>query len=245
MTACAAATAASDPSLGERERPARHFNLRTAPFPTPSFAVVFHEAGSREHLYMNSQRGVRASMHALRLDPRQSSSPQGEEADLRGGASRVKGQQDLSRAFPIHISCLACDLTCSQDPAATLSYTVVDARRQQHSDADLCAFLWWPYSIFRNFSLLPTPLYWGVGVQEARPKSRAAMDPEGHVHPSSTHTTQPARRLTSFEELRVQVRQAAGDGVGEPTAAYPVAGLEAQVATQGALEGVGDRPDTG
>lgn len=44
-------------------------------------------------------------------------------------------------------------------------------------------------------------------------------------------------RLTSFEELRVQVRQAAGDGVGKPTAAHPVAGLKAQVATQRALEG--------
>lgn len=37
----------------------------------------------------------------------------------------------------------------------------------------------------------------------------------------------------------MQVRQAAGDGVGEPTAADPVAGLNAQVATQGALEGEG------
>lgn len=42
-------------------------------------------------------------------------------------------------------------------------------------------------------------------------------------------------QLTSFEELSVQVGQAACDGVGEPAAADPVVGLDAQVAAQGAL----------
>lgn len=44
-----------------------------------------------------------------------------------------------------------------------------------------------------------------------------------------------ALQLTSFEELSVQVGQAAGDGVREPAAADPVVGLDAQVATQRAL----------
>lgn len=44
-----------------------------------------------------------------------------------------------------------------------------------------------------------------------------------------------ALQLTSFEELRVQVGQAAGDGVSKPAAADPVVGLDAQVATQRAL----------
>lgn len=45
-----------------------------------------------------------------------------------------------------------------------------------------------------------------------------------------------AVQLTSFEELGVQVGQAAGDGVSEPAAADPIIGLDAQVATQGALK---------
>lgn len=44
-----------------------------------------------------------------------------------------------------------------------------------------------------------------------------------------------ALQLTSFEELRVQVGQAASDGVSKPAAADPVVGLDAQVATQRAL----------
>lgn len=43
-------------------------------------------------------------------------------------------------------------------------------------------------------------------------------------------------QLTSFEELGVQVRQAAGDGVSQAAAADPVVGLDAQVATQRALK---------
>lgn len=42
-------------------------------------------------------------------------------------------------------------------------------------------------------------------------------------------------QLTSFEELSVQVRQAAGDRVSEPAAADPIIGLDAQVAAQRAL----------
>lgn len=42
-------------------------------------------------------------------------------------------------------------------------------------------------------------------------------------------------QLTSFDELGVQIRQAAGDRVSEPAAADPVVGLHAQVATQRAL----------
>lgn len=42
-------------------------------------------------------------------------------------------------------------------------------------------------------------------------------------------------QLTSFDELRVQIGQAAGDRVSEAAAADPLVGLDAQVATQGAL----------
>lgn len=53
------------------------------------------------------------------------------------------------------------------------------------------------------------------------------------------------RELTSFEELRVQVGQATGDGVGQPTAADPVVGLDAQVTAERALgrshNGLGER----
>lgn len=42
-------------------------------------------------------------------------------------------------------------------------------------------------------------------------------------------------RLTSFEELGVQVRQATGDGVRQSAAADPVVGLDAQVAAQRTL----------
>lgn len=45
------------------------------------------------------------------------------------------------------------------------------------------------------------------------------------------------RELTSFEELRVQVGQATGDRVGQPTAADPVVGLDAQVTAERALRG--------
>ena len=41
--------------------------------------------------------------------------------------------------------------------------------------------------------------------------------------------------LTSFAELGVEVGQAAGHRVGQPAAADPVAGLEAQVAVERAL----------
>lgn len=44
-------------------------------------------------------------------------------------------------------------------------------------------------------------------------------------------------QLTSFDELGVQIRQAAGDRVSEPAAVDPVVGLDAQVATQRALRG--------
>lgn len=56
---------------------------------------------------------------------------------------------------------------------------------------------------------------------------------------------QHAKMLTSFEELGVQVRQAAGDGVSQPAAADPVVGLDTQVATQRALRTTGRGTGTG